>query len=54
MNDPLFQMYEKKFDNIYEYKSNIDRQKQLRGNVTNAVLRNDYLVSAKVRIKKKQ
>ena len=52
MNDPLFQMYDKKFDNSYEYKSYIDRQKQLRENRTNAVLRNDYLVSAKVRIKK--
>ncbi len=54
MNDPLFQIYDKKFDHTYEYTSNIDRQKQLRENVTNAVLRNDYLALAKVRIKKKQ
>ena len=52
MNDPLFQMYDEKIDNIYEYTSNIDSKIFLRENVTNAVLRNDYLVSVKVRIKK--
>ena len=48
MNDPLFQMYDVDYVNIYQSKSNIDRQKKLRKNVTNALLCNDYLVLAKV------
>ena len=52
MNDPLFQMYDIEYVNSYQSISNIERQKKSGKNVTNAALCNDYLVLAKVRIKK--
>lgn len=52
MNDPLFQLYDIQSGSSFEEKQYIESQKKARKNVTNAVLQNDYLVSAKVRIKK--
>ena len=52
MNDPLFQLYDIQSGSSFVEVQYIESQKKARKNVTNAVLQNDYLVSAKVRIKK--
>ena len=48
MNNPLLQMYGVEYGRSYEQLSYIQSRKKLRKNVTNTVLRNDYLGSAKV------